>query len=71
MVLSSVDLISNIDLLTSEELTGEPNEKEPTSNEEPSPDNDKVTTFDFIPPPDGARAFYYAKYVVLVGKTDL
>ena len=32
LVLSSVDLISNIGLLTAEALTGEPNEKDPTFN---------------------------------------
>ena len=44
MVLSSVALISNIGLLTAEELTSEPNEKDLTLNEEPSPDNDEVDT---------------------------
>ena len=37
-------LISNISLLTVEALTGEPNEKEPTFNKEPSPDNDEGET---------------------------
>ena len=40
LVLSSVALISNIGLLASEALTGEPNEKYPTLNEEPPPHND-------------------------------
>ena len=44
LVLSSAALISNIGLLTAKSLTGEPNEKEPTFNEEPSPDNDEVQT---------------------------
>ena len=35
-------LISNIGLLTAEELTGEPNEKEPTFNKEHSPGNYEV-----------------------------
>ena len=57
LVLSSVALISNIGLLTAEVLTSEPNEKEPTFNEEPSPDNDEVTALDLIRPPNGARDF--------------
>ena len=57
LVLSSVALISNIGLLTAEALTGEPNEKEPTFNEEPSPDNDEVTALELIPPPNGAGTF--------------
>ena len=52
LVLSSVDLISNIYLLTEEALTGEPNEKEPTFNKEPSHVNDEVTSLDLIPPPN-------------------
>ena len=44
LVLSSVALISNMGLLTAEALTGEPNEKDPTFDEEPSPDNDEVET---------------------------
>ena len=35
-------MITNIGLLIEEVLTGEPNEKEPTFNKEPSPDNDEV-----------------------------
>ena len=50
-------LISNIVLLTAEVLTGELNEKEPTFNEEPSPDNDKVIALYLIPPPNGAGVF--------------
>ena len=51
-------LISNIGLLTAEVLTDEPNEKEPTFNEEPSPDNDEVIPpLDLIPPPNGAGGF--------------
>ena len=34
LVLSSVALKSNIGLLTAEALTGEPNDKDPTFNEE-------------------------------------
>ena len=34
--------------LTAEALTGEPNHKEPTFNEETSPDNDEVTALDLI-----------------------
>ena len=37
-------LISNIYLITEEENTCETNEKEPTFNEEPSPDNDEAET---------------------------
>ena len=44
LVLYSVALISKIGLLKAEALTGKPNEKEPTFNEEPSPDNDEVKT---------------------------
>ena len=47
-----MDLISNIYLLTEEALTGEPNEKEPTFNKEPSHVNDEVTSLDLIPPPN-------------------
>ena len=43
-VLSSVALISNIGLLIAEALTGKPNEKETTFNEEPSPDDDEFET---------------------------
>ena len=50
-------LISNIGLLTAEALAGEPNEKEPTFNEEPSPDNYEVTALDLIPPRNGAGGF--------------
>ena len=35
-------LISNIGLITAEELTGEPNYKEPTFDEETSPDNENA-----------------------------
>ena len=42
LVLSSVALISNIGLLTAESLTGEPNYKDPTSNEEYFPDDYEV-----------------------------
>ena len=41
MVVSSVDLVSNICLLIADKITDEPNEKGPTFNEEPSPDNDE------------------------------
>ena len=44
LVLFSVALISNIVLLKAEAITCEPNEKEPTFNKEPSPDNDEVKT---------------------------
>ena len=50
-------LISNIGLLPAEAIIGEPIEKEPNFNEEPSPDNDYVTALDLIPPPNGDRAF--------------
>ena len=53
LFLSSVALISNIGLLTSDALTGEPNEKEPIFNKEPSPDIDEVTVLELIPPPNG------------------
>ena len=42
MVLSSVDLISNIGLITAEVLTGETNEKKPTFNKEPSHINNEA-----------------------------
>ena len=79
MVFYSVALISNIGLLTTEALTGEPNEKDPTFNKEPSPDNDEFTALDLIPPPNGAgdfdgiggQTFDDEKQVVLVGKTYL
>ena len=62
-----------------EALTGEPNEKDPTFNEELSPDNDEVTSLELIPPPDGAvtfndiggQTFDYEKQVVLVDKKYL
>ena len=54
---SSVALISNIILLTEETLNGELNYKEPTFNEEPSPDNDEATALELIPPPNGAWTF--------------
>ena len=57
LVLSSVALISNTGLLTAEALTGKPNDKELTLNEEPSPNNGEVTALDLIPPPNGAVAF--------------
>ena len=44
LVLSSFVLISNIDLLIAEALTGEPNEKYPIFNKEPSHDNDEFET---------------------------
>ena len=43
-------MISNIGLLIAEALTGEPNEKYPSFNEEPSPDIYEVAALDFIPP---------------------
>ena len=54
LVLSSVDLISNIGLLTSDALTGKPNYNDTTFNKEPSPDNDEVISLDLIPPPNCA-----------------
>ena len=39
LVFSSVALISNIGLLTEEAVPGEPNDKEPTFDEEISPEN--------------------------------
>ena len=54
LVLSSVALISNIGLLKAEELTGEPNDKDPAFNEELSPYNDEVTAFDLIQPKNDA-----------------
>ena len=57
LFLLSVALISNIGLLTAEALTGEPNDKEPTFSEEPSPDINKVTTLELIPPTNGAGRF--------------
>ena len=79
LFLLSVALISNIGLLKAEALTGEPNEKEPTFNKEPSPDNDEVTALELIPPPNGSWDFNAiggdifddSKEVVLVGKTYL
>ena len=50
-------LISNIGLLAAEAITGEPNEKEPTFNEEFSPDNDEVAALDLTPPTNGSVAF--------------
>ena len=44
LFLPSVALISNIGLLIEDALTGEPNEKDPTFNKEPSPDNDEFET---------------------------
>ena len=52
LVLHSLALISNICLLTEEALTGEPNEKEPTFNEELSSDNDEVIALELIPHPN-------------------
>ena len=71
-------LISNISLLTAEALTGEPNYKEPTFNNEPSPDNYEATAFDLIPPPNGDGAFNaigrykcgFEKGDIFVRKTD-
>ena len=57
MFLSPVFLVENIGLLAAEAITGEPNYKEPTFNEETSPNNDEITALGFIPPPDGAGAF--------------
>ena len=79
LVFSSVALISNIGLLTSESLTGEPNEKEPTFNKKPSPDNYEVTDLDLTPPPNGAGVFngigwykfYCTKEGILVEKNIL
>ena len=42
LVLSPLDLIWNIALLTAEAVTVEPNDEDPTFNKEPSPDNDEV-----------------------------
>ena len=44
LVFSSFSLISNIGILAAEAITGEPNEKEPTSNKETLPDNYEVKT---------------------------
>ena len=52
-------LISNIGLLIEEALNGEQNEKEPTFNKEPSPDNDEVATLDLNPPPNGSVSLNY------------
>ena len=52
-------MCTNIGLLTSEALTGEPNEKGPTFNEENSPNNDEVTDLDLIPPPNVSGGFIY------------
>ena len=57
MVLSSVAMILNIGLLTAEALTVETHEREPTSNEEPSPDNDEIIALDFIPTPNDVGGF--------------
>ena len=57
LFLSSVALISNIGLLTAEELTSEPNEKDTNLNKEPSTDNDEVTALDLTPPQNGAESF--------------
>ena len=59
LVLSLVALISNIGLLTEEALTDEPNEKDPTFNEEPSIDNDEVKALELIPPQNGDGSFNY------------
>ena len=72
-------LISNIGLLTAYALTGEPKEKDPTFNKEPSPNNGEVSSLVLIPPPNGAGTFndiggeklYDAKEVFLVGQTDI
>ena len=58
LFLSSMSLISNKDLLTSESHTGESNDKYPTFNKEPSHDNNEVTALDLIPPPNCAGDFY-------------
>ena len=57
LALYSLALISNIGLLTAEALIGEPNEKDPTFNNEPSPDNNEVTALDLILSPNYAGAF--------------
>ena len=59
LFLPSVALISNIGLLIEDALTGEPNEKDPTFNKEPSPYNDEVKALDLIPPPYAAGDFNY------------
>ena len=55
----SVALISNIGLLTAEALTDEINVKDPTFNEEPSPDNYEVAALEFISPPNVSGYFNY------------
>ena len=57
LVLSSVAFISNIGLLTAESLTGGPNYKYPTFDDEPSPDNDEFIALELIPPPNSSGAF--------------
>ena len=74
--MSTVSLISNIGLLIAEAITGEPNEKETTSNVDPVYDNDEVTALYLIPLPNdagtfnaiGRYTFHFAKEVVLVEK---
>ena len=46
---SSVSLISNIVLLIEEAITGKQNDKDPTFDKEPLPDNDEVTALDLTP----------------------
>ena len=69
LVLSSVVLISNIGLLTAEALTGELNEKYPTFNEEPSPDNYKVETiligYFCVQPTSTCRKVVFAKTSIM------
>ena len=57
LLLSSVDLISIIGLLTVETLTREPNEKWPTFNEDLSADNDEFKALELIPSINGAGYF--------------
>ena len=53
-------LVSNIGLLIAEALTGEPNNKDPTFNNETSPDIDEVVALDLIPPWNGAGNFTFS-----------
>ena len=50
-------LISNIGSLIEEALTDEPNDKDPTFNEETSPDDGEVKVLDLIALPNGAGKF--------------
>ena len=52
-----MSLILNFGLLTAGTLTGEQNEKDPTFNEEPSPDNYEFIALDLIPPPNSSGLF--------------